>query len=171
MANQNPATPVKVPPSAANYTPATLDSDLRSQINATLLKEGHIGKIQDYLLHSLNAHSSNWPTTIQNHATSLLRSGEVTTFPALLRRVMEDIRHDTALGGGLAAKASNTNGTAEVNGSNKKSANGESASNGTSAGGPGAPSLAVPQAVVEDAIKVTRECLEMVCEIDDSGAT
>lgn len=94
----------------------------------------------------------------------------MTTFPALLRRVIEDVRHETALGGGLAAKA-NTNGNSEVNGSNKKSANGEATNNGTSAGGSGAPSLAVPQAVVEDAIKVTRECLEMVCEIDDSGAT
>lgn len=93
----------------------------------------------------------------------------MTTFPALLRRVIEDIRHDTALGGGLSAKA-NTNGTTEVNGT-KKSANGDNANNGTSAAGAGAPSLAVPQSVVEDAIKVTRECLEMVCEIDDSGAT
>lgn len=44
MANQNPSTPVKVPPSAANYTPATQDSDLRSQINSVLLKEGHVAK-------------------------------------------------------------------------------------------------------------------------------
>ena len=38
----NPSTPVKVPPSAANYTAATLDPDLRSQINSTLIKEGHV---------------------------------------------------------------------------------------------------------------------------------
>ncbi|KAK4218050.1 hypothetical protein QBC37DRAFT_383848 [Rhypophila decipiens] len=162
MANKNPATPVKVPPSATNYTSATQDSDLRSQINGILLTDGHIGKIQDYLLHSLHAHSSNWPTAIQNHAISLLRSGEVTSFPALLRRVMEDVRHETI----TALKANNTNGAAEVNGNNKKSANGDS--NGTSAG---TPSLAVPQSVVEDAIKVTRECLETVCEIEDTGAT
>lgn len=34
--------PVKVPASAATYTPATLDPDLRSQINAALLREGHV---------------------------------------------------------------------------------------------------------------------------------
>ncbi len=38
----NPSTPVKVPPSAANYTAATLDPDLRSQINSILIKEGHV---------------------------------------------------------------------------------------------------------------------------------
>jgi hypothetical protein len=33
------------------------------------------------------------------------------------------------------------------------------------------PNLAIPQAVVDEALKATRECLESVCEIDDSGAT
>jgi hypothetical protein len=44
MANQNPSTPVKVPSSAANHTAATLDPDLRSQINSILIKEGHVTK-------------------------------------------------------------------------------------------------------------------------------
>jgi hypothetical protein len=44
MSNQNPSTPVKVPSSAANYTAATLDPDLRSQINSTLIKEGLVTK-------------------------------------------------------------------------------------------------------------------------------
>lgn len=39
-----PSTPVKVPSSAANYTPATLDPDLRSQINTVLLRDGHVAK-------------------------------------------------------------------------------------------------------------------------------
>lgn len=43
--SQRPSTPVKVPSSAANYTPATLDPDLRSQINTILLKDGHITKL------------------------------------------------------------------------------------------------------------------------------
>lgn len=42
--SQPPSTPVKVPPSAAAYTPATLDPDLRSQINTLLLRDGHIAK-------------------------------------------------------------------------------------------------------------------------------
>lgn len=42
--SQPPSTPVKVSASAANYTPATLDPDLRSQINTLLIREGHITK-------------------------------------------------------------------------------------------------------------------------------
>jgi hypothetical protein len=42
--SQQPSTPVKVPSSAANNTPATLDPDLRSQINTVLLRDGHVTK-------------------------------------------------------------------------------------------------------------------------------
>lgn len=31
--------------------------------------------------------------------------------------------------------------------------------------------MAVPQSVVDDALKVTRECLETVCEIEENGAS
>ncbi|KAH8878865.1 hypothetical protein GQ53DRAFT_57429 [Thozetella sp. PMI_491] len=179
MANQTPSTPVKVPATAASYTPATLDPDLRSQINALLIRDGHVTSIQDQLLHSLHSNHANWPTLIQTHALNLLRSGEITTFPALIRRVMDDIRQDTA------NKASSTNGTGEVNGSGSKKANG-TAENGRegSANDGGAtgqlqrrgaanepPSLALPAAVLEDALRVTREALEMVCEVEDGGAT
>ncbi|KAL2144088.1 hypothetical protein VTI28DRAFT_9618 [Corynascus sepedonium] len=174
MSSQNPSTPVKVPSSAANYTAATQDQDLRSQINALLIKEGHVSKIQDSLLHALHAHQSNWPTTIQAHALSLLRSGEVTSFPALMRRVLEDVRQDTALG------PTSTNGNSKsVNGTNTEEngtpvANGKKAeTNGTKGNAAAAarPSLAVPQTIVDEALKVTRECLESVCEIEEEGAT
>ncbi|KAM3515746.1 hypothetical protein NHJ13051_009974, partial [Beauveria bassiana] len=42
--SQRASTPVKVPSSAADYTPATLDPDLRSQINTILLRDGHVPK-------------------------------------------------------------------------------------------------------------------------------
>lgn len=42
--SQQPATPVKVPSAVANNTPATLDPDLRSQINTVLLRDGHVTK-------------------------------------------------------------------------------------------------------------------------------
>jgi len=122
-----------------------------------------LNRIQDHLLHSLNANPSNWPTTVQNHALSLLRSGEVTTFPALLRRVMEDVRHEAALN--PAFGSTNANGT-EVNGK-KSSANG-TPSAGADSNGTLSSDLAVPQPVIEDALKVTRECLELVCELDES---
>ncbi|KAI1769556.1 hypothetical protein GGR53DRAFT_461273 [Hypoxylon sp. FL1150] len=148
-------TPVKVPPSATSYTPATQDADLRSQINSLLHKEGHVTKIQDTLLHSLDAHPTNWPSAVQTHALTLLRTGEVTTFPALVRRVLEDVRHDTANGGG-----------GEMNGA---SANGNGSKNGTSNAAEGGGSLAMPDAVVEAVLKTTRECLDSVCEVDDSS--
>ncbi|KAK4137799.1 hypothetical protein BT67DRAFT_453999 [Trichocladium antarcticum] len=173
MSNQNPPTPVKVPSSAANYTAATLDQDLRSELNSLLISEGHVTKIQEHLLHSLHSNHSNWPTTVQNHALALLRSGEITTFPALLRRVIEDVRQDTALGPSAAngASSSEESGGGVVNGSKKTDAANGNASNGAAGHGSNRPSLAVPQSVVEEALKVTRESLDTVCEIDDSGTT
>ncbi|KAB5570204.1 hypothetical protein GE09DRAFT_699316 [Coniochaeta sp. 2T2.1] len=176
MASGNSSTPVKVPSSATSYTPATLDPDLRSQINTLLIKDGHINKIQDHLLHTLNAHHANWPTAIQSHALSLLRSGEVTTFPALVRRVMDDVRHQTAL---ASSSSSITNGSAaETNGDNKKISNGVTNGNRETNGNNGETTttatgeeknLALPQGVVDDALRVTRESLEMVCEIEGDG--
>lgn len=40
--------PVRVPRAAADYTPAVQDPDLRSQINAVLLRDGHIAKYASY---------------------------------------------------------------------------------------------------------------------------
>ncbi|KAF5655762.1 hypothetical protein FCIRC_13852 [Fusarium circinatum] len=158
MSNNAPSTPVKVPSSAANHTQATLDPDLRSQINTVLLRDGHVSKIQDALLHALNSHSTNWPTAIQSHALALLRSGEVTTFPALLSRVLEDVRHDSALN----PISSSSNGT-----SAKPATNGNATkANGTA---DAKPSLAVPESVIEEALRVTRESLEAVCDIEDEG--
>ncbi|KAI1636693.1 hypothetical protein F4809DRAFT_608022 [Biscogniauxia mediterranea] len=196
--SHQPSTPVKVPNSATNYTPATLDPDLRSQINTLLLREGHINKIQEHLLHSLDAHSANWPSAIQSHALALLRSGEVSTFPALIRRVLEDVRHDTAAAAAAAeaeaadgSNNSNNNtkngagagsgsgsekngsGGSEVNGSAAAAAatpNGNSNNSKNGAGGTADANLAIPTAVVEAVLKVARESLEAVCEIDD-GAT
>jgi hypothetical protein len=98
----------------------------------------------------------------------------VSSFPALLRRVLEDVRQDTALApngttNGTTAKA--INGASEENGAgvNGKKSDG---TNGTSSNGAGArPSLAIPQSVIDDALKVTRDCLDTVCDIDESGAT
>ncbi|KAF4342371.1 hypothetical protein FBEOM_3698 [Fusarium beomiforme] len=158
MSNNAPSTPVKVPSSAANHTQATLDPDLRSQINTVLLRDGHVSKIQDALLHALNSHSTNWPTVIQSHALALLRSGEVTTFPALLSRVLEDVRHDSALNP-VPSSSNGTSARSATNGDVPK-ANGVADAK---------PSLAVPESVIEEALRVTRESLEAVCEIEDEG--
>ncbi|KAH6605129.1 hypothetical protein Trco_006836 [Trichoderma cornu-damae] len=168
--SQRPSTPVKVPSSAANYTPATLDPDLRSQINTILLKDGHVTRIQEALLHALNANSSNWPTAIQNHALTLLRSGEATTFPALLRRVLDDVREgqsfsssSTSSANGKSSSSAATNGNGDA-----KKANGASSS--SSGPNPDKLPLAIPTSVIEEALRITRECLDSVCEIEEKGS-
>ena len=108
---------------------------------------------------------------MQNHALSLLRSGEITSFPALLRRVIEDVRQETAAGAGPPF-GSAANGI-EVNGK-KSSANGTPSAgelNGNSAIGAPSSSLAIPNSVVDEALKVTRDSLETVCAIEENGAT
>ncbi|KAL1880499.1 hypothetical protein VTK73DRAFT_5886 [Phialemonium thermophilum] len=164
-------TPVKVPSSVASYTPATLDADIRSQINTLLIRDGHVTKIQDHLLHSLHAHPSNWPTAVQSHALSLLRSGEVTTFPALIQRVMDDVRHDSSFGSG--SDALNNGNKGEVNGTGSGDASTSKANGQALRAGEDnkRANLALPPAVVEEALRVTRESLEMVCEIDDGDGT
>ena len=112
-------------------------------------------RIQDSLLHTLNAHPTNWPTAVQAHALALLRSGEISTFPALVRRVMDDIRAASASGG--SAKPA-VNG--DVNGK-------KAAVNGEASAPPGG--LAIPQTVVDEALRVTRESLESVVEIQEAG--
>jgi hypothetical protein len=42
MAPSAPTTPVRVPKAAAKYSPTTQDPGLRSDINARLLRDGHI---------------------------------------------------------------------------------------------------------------------------------
>ncbi|KAI1369181.1 hypothetical protein F5Y08DRAFT_184355 [Xylaria arbuscula] len=193
-----PSTPAKVPAAATTYTPATQDADLRSQINTLLLREGHAAKIQERFLHSLNAHSSNWPSAIQSHALALLRSGEVTTFPALMRRVLEDVRRDSAaaLATSSTTTANNNNNNTQasssstnanestpakdgVNGAAATAVNGASSRtaggvNGTSAaaaaGVDSSGNLAIPTAVVEAVLKEVRESLEAVCEVDNDGS-
>lgn len=87
---------------------------------------------------------------MQAHALSLLRSGEVTNFPALLRRVLDDIQAESAVVGKSATNGKTPNGDAKkVNGA------------GSAVG-----SLALPPGVVDEAIKVARESLGEVCELD-----
>ncbi|KAK1466821.1 hypothetical protein CMEL01_10814 [Colletotrichum melonis] len=173
--SQTPSTPVKVPPSAANHSAATLDPELRSQINTLLLKDGHVTKIQEQLLHSLHANQTNWPTLIQNHALNLLRTGEVSTFPDLLRRVLDDVRQDTldpSAPSNASPSTAKTNGAASEKDKDKdKKTNGTASSTPAPGGADSSaqPNLAIPSAVIDEAIKVTQESLEAVCEIDSTS--
>ncbi|KIN04911.1 hypothetical protein OIDMADRAFT_157407 [Oidiodendron maius Zn] len=156
--NSEPTTPVRVPKAASTYTPTTQDPDLRSQINTILLRDGHISKIQESLLHALNASPTNWPTLIQDHALALLRSGDYTTFPALMTRVLDDIKADTA--------AARNQEEAKENGA---AAAGTSASKPAAAvlgKGEGGKSLALPKSVVEEGVRITKECLDLVVEVE-----
>ncbi|RDL39674.1 Uncharacterized protein BP5553_04014 [Venustampulla echinocandica] len=152
--DSEPTTPVRVPKAVSTYTPTTQDPDLRSQINTVLLRDGHISKIQETLIHALHASPTNWPTVIQDHALALLRSGEISTFPALMSRVLEDIREDS-----IAARQRE----GQTNGANGNSKTGEKG--GGKGKGQNGVSLALPKSVVEEGVKITRECLELVCEV------
>jgi hypothetical protein len=175
-----PTTPVRVPKAASTYTPTTQDPDLRSQINTILLRDGHISKfvsfspplprqsmqsasthkltthrVQETLLHALNASPTNWPTLVRDHALALLRSGDCTTFPALMTRVLDDIKEDTAAARSQEAKENGTAavGTKEVG----KPAQGK---------GEGGQSLALPKSVVEEGVRITKECLDLIVEVE-----
>ncbi|PSR75798.1 hypothetical protein BD289DRAFT_447425 [Coniella lustricola] len=174
---------IKIPRRAASYTPATMDSDLRSQLNVQLVAGGHDKKIQEHLLYALNAHSNNWPTQIQARALTLLRSGEATTFPQLLKQILEEVRKETALEAQSSSNGSNgSNGadtSMQANGGNGTPTAG--AKKGSGAGpGPGEASnlhqnmrqsLAVPQAVVDEALKVTKDALMSVAEFEEADRT
>lgn len=121
------------------------------------LRANLYGRIQETLLHALNASPQNWPTLIQNHALSLLRSGDCTTFPALMSRVLSDIKSDTELSRASSASSMIPNGS-----KTGKHAKAEEVRNGKGENGQ---SLALPKNVVEEGVKITRECLELVCEV------
>ncbi|KAH8801644.1 hypothetical protein F5884DRAFT_522727 [Xylogone sp. PMI_703] len=150
--SSDPTTTVRVPKAVSTYSTTTQDPDLRSQINTVLLREGHVAKIQETLLHALNASPTNWPTMIQDHALELLRSGQCTTFPALMEKVLEDVKRDTEA---ARVKEAAENGDAVA----------KSNSNGNNSGGAGEGKLALPKNVVDEGVRITRECLEQVCEI------
>ncbi|KAI4597001.1 hypothetical protein KJ359_004911 [Pestalotiopsis sp. 9143b] len=143
-----PPTKAKVPAAADQYSSATLDSEARNEVYKILIHDGYIEK--------LHSDPSNWPTALEQRGVELLRSGEATTFPVLIRKVLEEVRHDTQ------AKGSAKNG--EVNGA---TTNGKAkAANGT--GGSGDNSLALPADVIQDLVRYTKELLKEVMETDDS---
>ncbi|CZS97241.1 hypothetical protein WAI453_008505 [Rhynchosporium graminicola] len=192
-----PTTPVRVPKAASSYTPTTQDADLRSQINSVLLRDGHITKIHDTLLHSLHSHPQNWPTLLQNHALTLLRSGTCTTFPDLMSRVIQDIKDDTASlalhqsqnpsNSTSSQKSSNASNSTSSSSTLSNSTNSKGKVNGSVGGGgsngkfgtkkedgsvfvgkgEGGQSLALPKVVVDEGVRITRECLEAVCEVPE----
>lgn len=118
---------------------------------------------------------------MQSHALHLLRSGEASTFPALLTRVLEDVRSDTLNQPSQADSSSHskTNGASSTDHKDKKTTNGASAASSASgtpaasavAAGDQKPSLAIPPAVVDEMLKVTRDSLDAVCEIEDGDGS
>ncbi|POS79786.1 hypothetical protein DHEL01_v201818 [Diaporthe helianthi] len=171
-----------------------MDPDLRSQLNMLLINFGHDKKLQEKLLYTLNAHSNNWPTQVQNRALALLRSGEVTTFPVLLKQILDEVRKETAAGPQPKTTTSASSSSSSANGNAESAAAGGSTNNGAGTtvqvngskkhAGPGpgeasnlnrelSTSLAVPPTVVEEALKFTRDALKEVAEFEEesNGAT
>lgn len=98
---------------------------------------------------------------IQEHALALLRSGDCTTFPALLTRVLDDIKADTAAvrsqEGGKENGASTNGGTAKAVTAAAVTIPGK---------GEGGKNLALPKGVVEEGVRITKECLDLVVEVE-----
>lgn len=139
----------------------------------------HCHRIQEHLLYTLNSQPTNWPTQVQNRALALLRSGDVTTFPQLLKQVLEEVRKETS----LKPTSSSTNGASNGESSSSVQVNGSSGgggkkTNGASNPGPGpgeasnlhqntTTSLALPQIAVDEAMKVTKEALLDVASFEE----
>lgn len=100
----------------------------------------------------------------------------MTTYPELLRRVLEDVRNETdaAPPAPSASNGTDTPNSKKVNGENGKNGTTSAAAskdkdkNGNSSSSSN--SLAVPQSVIDEALRVTRESLEAVCEVDENGS-
>lgn len=75
-----------------------------------------------------------------------------------MERVLADIRADTE-----AATAEIAQDGTKSGGAVTDAINGQ----GKSGGATDRESLAVPRTVVEDGVQVTRECLDLVCEIEE----
>jgi hypothetical protein len=75
-----------------------------------------------------------------------------------MTRVLDDIREDTAAARSQEAQG---NGTAAAG-----KANGKEAAGTAGGKGEGGQSLALPKNVVEEGLRITRECLELVIEVE-----
>jgi hypothetical protein len=109
-------------------------------------------------MHALNASPTNWPTLIQDHALALLRSGDYTTFPALMTRVLDDIKADAA--------AARSQEEAKENGTGAAGAGSSKPAAVAMGKGEGGKSLALPKSVVEEGVRITKECLDLVVEVE-----
>lgn len=88
---------------------------------------------------------------MRTHALALLRAPDAacTTFPKLMARVLADVRADTE----AAARREEEE---EGGGAGRRDRRGEREGGG----------LEVPEAVVREGVRLTRECLEQVVEVE-----
>ena len=76
--------------------------------------------------------------------------------------MLEDVRNETDA---APATANGSSDTKKVNGK------GENGNTSTAAAGTiDSKNLAVPQSVIDEALRVTRESLEAVCEVEENGS-
>lgn len=120
-----------------------MDPDLRSQLNMLLINGGHDKKIQEHLLYTLNAHPNNWPTQVQNRALALLRSGEATTFPVLLKQVLDEVRKETALHPNANSSSSSSSSSSSAANTNNNNTSGGTTNGADSANGSNGASVQV----------------------------
>lgn len=88
----------------------------------------------------------------------MLRSGDCTTFPALMTRVLDDIKADTA--------AARSQEEAKENGTASAAAGASKPAAAVAGKGEEGQSLALPKSVVEEGVRITKECLDLIVEVE-----
>lgn len=122
-------------------------------------------RIQETLLHALNTSPTNWPTLIQDHALSLLRDGSCMSFQELIRQVMADIKSDTQTQAAQQKTNGATGGGGGTGGGAVKEGKGGGGGRAENGEGSASPTLALPKTVIEEGVRITRECLDAVVEV------
>ncbi|KAF2197343.1 hypothetical protein GQ43DRAFT_424788 [Delitschia confertaspora ATCC 74209] len=137
--------PIPLPTTTAS-TP--LPPNLRNALYSALLSSSGIPAIQSTLSHELQA--SGWTSNLRAYITTLLRSGECTTFGEVMERVLAEANLSAA----DRVMRGETNGSNEVNGHN---------------GDKGEGGIRIPEKAVREGVRAVRRELEKVCEITVEG--
>ncbi|KAI9741996.1 MAG: hypothetical protein M1834_000385 [Cirrosporium novae-zelandiae] len=145
-----PSTAPSIPlPASSSFPQGTsLPPALRTQLNTALLTTHTIDTLQITLLTSLQ--QTGWAERVRARALQLLRSGECTNYGEVMSRVCEEVRGEL-------------DGTGSQMKQRRQSMNGNGGENNNSSG---KVDIKIPEKVVKDGIRVVKEALEEVVDIE-----
>ena len=99
------------------------------------------------MVETLDADQSNWRDKIKKRTQELFRDGDATTFDEAVKQIMREVARDASA---------------------QQAKNGMSNGNGRSSTGTN--SLAIPQSVIQEGLKVTNQALDQVVAQPDDEA-